>query len=391
MSAPDLTNQLRAQFAGDHFAARSEDDFEAVLVALESTSAHGREAELQKKLEYSAQRTAELKQEHEKVAKGEAEALYALITEAWKKVPEPLAPLVDGVPFIIKGKLHGLTAPSGSGKTFITDWWSLLAAQAGIPVLRLDRDGNDLSLTKSRFEALGYSGVTLDQLLLQYGDWVGSNIPQPDDPKIIALVKLLAEKFGAPPLVVIDALIGFLDGKSDNDSETIRAFGNRCRKLTALGATVIAIHHASEKMAGSFYRGSTDYKAVHDICLYISNANPGKSILLKYVTVECFKWRGGEIPKVTYEFVNGKGFETGPQIENKSKNHLLGTIVARIFRERADQDGWVAKKAIVDDAEAEGISDATVERYLGIEVSEQRLLRRKDGKAAAFKLVQFPF
>jgi hypothetical protein len=88
-------------------------------------------------------------------------------------------------------------------------------------------------------------------------------------------------------LVVVDSALSFLEGDENSASE-VKAFCSELRRLTALGATVITLHHSSEKAAGSKYRGSSYWKGGVDVALHMVSSNPAR---LERIDLEPFKSR----------------------------------------------------------------------------------------------------
>jgi hypothetical protein len=81
------------------------------------------------------------------------------------------------------------------------------------------------------------------------------------------------------------------------------------KRLCYLGASVLFIHHASDK-GEAFYRGSSDIKAVIDAALHLCRADgSGSADALGQLELEEFKTRGMIGGKVRMEF-RDNGFQT---------------------------------------------------------------------------------
>jgi hypothetical protein len=119
------------------------------------------------------------------------------------------------------------------------------------PVLYLDRE-NPVFIVKDRLYRLQIPEIP-DQLKIWGTWWDGHNPPGPAHAAVLAFARK------AKPLIVFDSLIAF--GNCDeNSSNEMRAHMRLYRNLAALGATVLIIHHRSDK-GQSDYRGSSDIRA----------------------------------------------------------------------------------------------------------------------------------
>jgi RecA-family ATPase len=63
-------------------------------------------------------------------------------------------------------------------------------------------------------------------------------------------------------MIIFDSLIAFA-GSNENSAAEMRHHMSLYRRLTALGATILVIHHRREKDE-SAYRGSSDIRAAVD-------------------------------------------------------------------------------------------------------------------------------
>lgn len=108
---------------------------------------------------------------------------------------------------------------------------------------------------------------------------------EPSSPAGAAVLEWVTKNPGA--LVVVDSALSFLDGDENSASE-VKGFCSELRRLTALGATAITLHHSSEKTAGSKYRGSSYWKGGVDVAFHMTSSNPAR---LERVELEPFKSR----------------------------------------------------------------------------------------------------
>jgi RecA-family ATPase len=112
-------------------------------------------------------------------------------------------------------------------------------------------------------------------------------------------VKRVVAATGKPPLVIVDSLVSFFPtGEDENSAVAMRAFFNRCRMLTRLGATVIVIHHTN---CNGEARGSSDFKPACDQAFLVSNHDRDGGRLLDVITLKCEKSRYGLASSIEYQ------------------------------------------------------------------------------------------
>jgi hypothetical protein len=115
-----------------------------------------------------------------------------------------------------------------------------------LPVLYLDRENPD-SVIQERKRFLEIASTPG---LRYWGVWCTEWPAHIDDPRLLEF----AEEGG---VIIVDSLIRFSSAKDENDSAQMATVMERFRQLQRLGATVLVLHHASEK-SGYGYRGSTE-------------------------------------------------------------------------------------------------------------------------------------
>jgi archaellum biogenesis ATPase FlaH len=202
-----------------------------------------------------------------------------------------------------------LAGDSESGKTTLACAWARDALLRGHAVLLLDRDRNPRERVRDRLERLGISADC--KLLWVWDCEQKSEPPQPDDPIVVDWVKRMVAETGKPPLVILDSLISFfLADEDENAAVDMRALFDRCRALTGLGATVIAIHHTNRNGEA---RGSSDFKPACDQAFLVTNHDRDGGRLLDVVTLKYEKSRYGFSGTITYHYADGKmlRIETG--------------------------------------------------------------------------------
>ncbi len=69
------------------------------------------------------------------------------------------------------------------------------------------------------------------------------------------------------PLIVVDSFIRFLieTGGCENSAEDIARMNSQLLDLCATGATILVVHHRSDKVGANRYRGSSDLLAGSDM------------------------------------------------------------------------------------------------------------------------------
>jgi len=195
-----------------------------------------------------------------------------------------------------------LTGASESGKTTLACAWGRDVLQRGHAVLLLDRDKNPRDRVCDRLERLGVQSDT--ELFRVWDCQQRAEAPQPDDPVIVNWVKRMMAATGKSPLVILDSLVSFFMGDEDeNSAVAMRAFFNRCRVLTGLGATVILIHHTNR---GGEARGSSDFKPACDQAFQVSNCDGDGGRLLDVITLKCEKSRYALSAPIEYHYADGK-------------------------------------------------------------------------------------
>jgi len=181
--------------------------------------------------------------------------------------------LVDGI--FAEGALHMLTSEPGAGKST----WTAAAAYAisnGLqfmgratkarPVLLLDAE-NPLPAILERFERLG---IKTHSGFRAWGQWIEGGPSAAGGAIVLEWVMRCDPK----PMIIVDSVIAFHPG-AENDSNETRRYMAQYRGLTAMGATVVLLHHTGKSETSKEYRGSSDYKASIDIGYKLTNMGDG--------------------------------------------------------------------------------------------------------------------
>lgn len=195
--------------------------------------------------------------------------------------------VLDGI--FARGALHMITSEPGAGKsTFAAA--AVYAISKGLPfmgratkrspVLILDAE-NPLPAICERLNRLG---VKTHEYLRAWGQWVGEDPPAAGGAIVLEWVKRCDVK----PVIIIDSVIAFHPG-AENDSNETRKYMAQYRALTAMGATVLLLHHTGKSETSKDYRGSSDYKASIDIGYKLTNL--GDPARLSALELRPFKQR----------------------------------------------------------------------------------------------------
>ena len=124
-------------------------------------------------------------------------------------------------PELPEGAIVALAGDSGSGKSTLATAWARDVITAGVPVLILDRE-SPRSIAMDRMHRLG---IADSPLLRWWGGWTG-DVPGPASPAVYRWI----ESCDPRPLIIIDSLIGFIEG-DENDATSMRAFFQGIQQL----------------------------------------------------------------------------------------------------------------------------------------------------------------
>ena len=207
----------------------------------------------------------------------------------------------NGIAYLIEPELPmaaviALTGDSGSGKSTQATAWLRSAIEAGHPALVLDRE-NPQGIIADRMDRLGLA----DRPLLRWwGGWLPEEAPAPDSRIVLDWVRSTKPS----PVVLIDSVVAFFGGESENDAAAMRKFMHGPRRLADLGASVILIHHDGKADSARDFRGSSDFKAAVDVAFHVTNSSPdGKIDTLR---LRCFKSRFGFSGDLVYRYAGGR-------------------------------------------------------------------------------------
>jgi RecA-family ATPase len=210
--------------------------------------------------------------------------------------------------FVVADAVNLWTGESGDGKSTLA--LALAAAVATgqpflgratiqCPVVYLDRE-NPIAVVKDRLNRLGIRDIS-DRLKIWGLWWADHRPPGPDAASLIAYARL------NKPLIIFDSLIAFA-GCDENSSTEMRQHMQLYRELAALGATILIIHHRSEK-GESDYRGSSDIRAVVDAAWLVKRDDgTGAADALGRLVLKPYKTRTGPGSPVRIEYKDGAGF-----------------------------------------------------------------------------------
>jgi RecA-family ATPase len=261
-------------------------------------------------------------------------ALKKIKVHNWDEIPSVVSLSDDGCTWVVdsliaRHTVNLISGVSGCGKSYLTlalagavSTGTPLAGLATmqLPVVYDDRE-NPRWLVRQRMREMNiedggdfkYIGNWLDQ---QPG-------PEPTDEELISIRNyvLITEP---RPLIIFDTMMGFFDGRNENDSADVREHMNSYRRLADLGATVIVLIHASEKSGGN-YRGSTDYMASVDCAYKIEKK--GKGQLIEQLAITNFKTRFRTHESLLLKF-DGKEFDMVGTSNKETDAKLIALLKA---------------------------------------------------------------
>lgn len=148
------------------------------------------------------------------------------------------------------------------------------------PVLILDVE-NPQPVVLERFQRLG---ITSHENFRVWGQWLPEDPPAPGGAIVLDWVARCDPK----PIIIVDSFIGFHPG-SENDSTETRKYMSQFRRLAAMGAAVVILHHTGKAETSKDYRGSSDIKASIDIGYKLTDLGDGSNLSL--IELRAFKQR----------------------------------------------------------------------------------------------------
>jgi archaellum biogenesis ATPase FlaH len=297
------------------------------------------------------------------VGQGEAEKQPDSAIVDISSLPKPWQIGTPEIPWLIKdfiarGTIIGLVGEPGCGKTTISHSLAYSVAAgakfAGLECEQADALGVDLEnpltqicLIKERL------GVEREDLPIHF--WGGWNTPPPESPACLSVMQWLEQHPGA--LIVVDGLNAFLKG-SENDSDVIRQFILDLRKLTAMGATVIVLHHSGKAETAREFRGSSHIKAGLDSAWKVTNSGTGR---LGTVRLTSFKSRLTVGKDFAFKFDDGTGFHS---LDGESPAMQSGQNAKDILAEILKQAPGMNKGDFEREAGRQSITRYKVRRFI---------------------------
>ena len=190
-------------------------------------------------------------------------------------------------------------------------------------------------------------------------------------------------------LVICDPLIHYC-GAEENSAEGMASFFESIREIAnQASCTFIFTHHSRKESrlasnaAGQMLRGSSAIRAILDSHLFIRKLKAGKLL------VEHDKCRVAEVvPPFVIEITDTDDQTTvcryvGEAEENCEKLQLASDCGLRTL---ADAGGALARKNIITQAKAEGISERTMNDALARLVAGGEVSKRLEGRIAIYEL-----
>jgi hypothetical protein len=283
-------------------------------------------------------------------------------------------------PTLPQGALIAVSGNSGEGKSTLVTALARDLVAAGTPCLILDKE-NPKPVVGKRFRELGIRRAKGNHPLY-WALWEKELPPMPDDPRILAWIRAA----GRPVLVIVDSKNPYLAGANENDSGPNSAFFHRCRRLTALGATVVVLINSSEK-GDADYRGHTIIKDLVDHAVRVSNYHPdfprGKAPL-HTMTIAPFKSRLGDWGEVKVQYAGGKMIRTADHVEvSRTNSEQLRTLLAA--------NPGISKSKFYEKAIAAKLGDHRARDFVDAGIKEGSIRESKEGSAKLIYLKEdFP-
>jgi hypothetical protein len=178
--------------------------------------------------------------------------------------------------------------------------------------------------------------------------------------------------------VLIDSVVAFFGGESENDAAAMRKFMHGPRRLADLGASVVLIHHDGKADSARDFRGSSDFKAAVDVAFHVTNSSPDGKI--ENLRLRCFKSRFGFSGEIVYRYAGGKmlrdeAWDAPAQSRGLELTGLLRQhpgIKAKDFEDLAHKQGLGRNRArtFLQD----GILSGVVRREIGAQRAQHHYL-----------------
>ena len=279
--------------------------------------------------------------------------------------------------FIQEGTIIAITGQSKAGKTSVASVLGRAIANgkpflnfpAGSPrkVLYVDKE-NPPSTIKEHLTRLR---IRADNGFNYYGKYLGG-VPDPWSPYILQK----CAEVTPPPVVIIDSFIAFFKG-NENDPTDMRKFFLDLAALTALGVTIIIIHH-TDKSATQDYRGSSDFRAAIDTGYLLTNE--GGATGLTDLTLKCFASRVQVTNQISFRYSNGLFVPAQSHIEKAIEQIVReeGPIKIGDLLNHPDLDHDAYTKQDIRDAVNKMVADGTLREIKG--PNNSRLLSIPDGR-----------
>lgn len=272
------------------------------------------------------------------------------------------------VPELIRAReVTVIAGQSETGKSYIMEKAGIAVATGGKflgreceqrAVLLLDRENSDSEI-KQRIQVMAGGDVPG---LRVWGNWLSEGPPDLSDPRLLKWAKQCG------PVIIVDSLIDFLDG-DEQSSNDIAKFFKPVHRLKNAGATVVVIHHSSDKTNAETYRGSSGIKAEADVFATLT-AEPDTGLL----TWTQIKNRGGKKISLTIrpDFSTGEFEQTDSPAAEEKRNEVSA------IQELIESQPGISQNQIKESAR---LGFSTVKKILT--ANNGRLWRKESGKRGA--------
>jgi hypothetical protein len=275
---------------------------------------------------------------------------------------------------IADGAVTMWTGESGDGKSTLAQALAAAVAQGypflgraviQRPVLYMDRE-NPIATVKDRLSRLGIPEIH-DKLKIWGMWWKDHYPPGPGMAPIVAYARR------RKPLIIWDSLVAFA-GCEENSATDMRAHMSLYRALAALGATILIIHHRSEKGEAD-YRGSSDIRAVIDAGwrLLRDDGSSAADALGKLV-LKPYKTRTGPGKAVRIEYKDGAFLPVDGPVR-PPKDIALDLVTAYPGSTQTGLISHGKREGVAQHQMVKALDDLTLARLITVRKGKGRTLR----------------
>lgn len=239
---------------------------------------------------------------------------------------------------LIAGTVNVMTGEPGCGKSSLADYIASVVSEER-DVLYCDRE-NNIAVVSERH---GRMGIKDGGRFKYMGLWSEVEPWDPASPELIAWVRQCDPK----PLLIFDSGSAYFTG-DENSAADMRIFFEPFRRLSAMGATILLLHHSGKGVDTKDYRGSSDLKASIDSGWHLSNFGEGR---LGRMRLRAWKCRYAVATDLVMDYAGGRFlFDERPDAPARSSSDHLTALLRQ--NPGLTQTGFetIATKALISRA-----------------------------------------